>query len=186
MNALLLALVLTCGPQAHGENGSCACGKHAEQAKAPPTTEETGACHHGPAQAAAAKTEATLITRGEKLQGLGGVELTRLLAKPAEFDGKTVALEGTVRRACTSMGCWMELAPAEKGPGVRVTFKDGGFFVPLDSAGAKARVEGTVKVAVLAPERAKHSEAEGATVTKGKDGASREVQLVASGVELRR
>ena len=69
---------------------------------------------------------------------------------------------------------------------VRVTFKDYGFFVPLDSAGSKAKVEGTVKVAVLAPEKAKHYESEGAVVPRGKDGKPREVQLVASGVELRK
>ena len=91
-----------------------------------------------------------------------------------------------MRRACETKGCWMELAATDKGPGVRVTFKDYGFFVPLDSAGAKAKVEGTVKVAVLAPEKAKHYESEGAQVAKAKDGSYREVQLVASGVELRK
>lgn len=80
----------------------------------------------------------------------------------------------------------MELAPTDKGPGVRVTFKDYGFFVPLDSAGSTAKVEGTVKVAELSPERARHYEAEGAKVAKGKDGKYREVQLVALGVELRK
>jgi hypothetical protein len=80
----------------------------------------------------------------------------------------------------------MELAGTEKGPGVRVTFKDYGFFVPLDSAGSTAKVEGVVKVAMLDDAKAKHYEAEGATVPKGKDGKYREVQLVAVGVELRK
>jgi hypothetical protein len=99
-----------------------------------------------------------------------------------------VALEGKVRRACERKGCWMELATAatEKGPGVRVTFKDYGFFVPVDSAGRSAKVEGVVKVAELSEERAKHYESEGATVPRGKDGKPREIQLVASGVELRK
>jgi hypothetical protein len=83
-------------------------------------------------------------------------------------------------------GCWMELAASEKGAGVRVTFKDYAFFVPVDSAGSSARVEGVVKVAELSEERAKHYESEGAIVPRGKDGKPREVQLVAYGVELRR
>ena len=48
--------------------------------------------------------------------------------------------EAKVRRACEKKGCWMELAGAEGiGPGMRVTFKDYGFFVPKDSRGRWAR-----------------------------------------------
>jgi hypothetical protein len=132
-----------------------------------------------------AGNEATLI-RGEKLTGAAPVEMAKLLKAPTEFEGKTVTVEAKVRKACEKKGCWMELAGAEKGPGIRVTFKDYGFFVPLDSAGSTAKVEGIVKVTELAEARAKHYEAEGATVPKGKDGKYREIQLVASGVELRK
>jgi Domain of unknown function (DUF4920) len=107
--------------------------------------------------------------------------LSAVLGKPE--DGKKVLVEGVVRRACSQMGCWMELAPAEGGAGVRVTFEDYGFFVPTDSAGAKARVQGTLKVAQLSAEQAEHLRAEGGTMTAG---AQREVRLVATGVELRR
>ncbi|WP_309242991.1 DUF4920 domain-containing protein [Hyalangium versicolor] len=147
-------------------------------------------CHH-PAQpeaAAASPQGGWTLTRGEALKGAPAVKLADLLAKPQEHDGKTVLLEGQVRKACERKGCWMELATAKdaKGPGVRVTFKDYGFFVPLDSAGSTARVEGVVQVAELSDERAKHYESEGAIIARGKDGKPREVQLVASGVELRR
>lgn len=127
-----------------------------------------------------------VMLRGEKLKGLPSVELSRVLARPEEFDGKTVAVEAKIRRACQKKGCWMELATSEDGPGVRVTFKDYGFFVPLDSAGTTARVEGTVKVATLSAARAKHLEAEGAHVARSPSGETHEVQLVASGVELRK
>jgi len=145
-------------------------------------------CHHPPqTQAAAPKSDWTL-TRGEPLKGAPAVKLADLLSKPQAHDGKTVLLEGQVRKACERKGCWMELAASKdaKGPGVRVTFKDYGFFVPLDSAGSQARVEGVVQVAELSEDRAKHYESEGATVPRGTDGKPREVQLVASGVELRR
>lgn len=148
-------------------------------------------CHH-PAQpetaAAPAAQGGWTLTRGEALKGAPAVKLADLLAKPQEQDGKTVLLEGQVRKACERKGCWMELATSKdaKGPGVRVTFKDYGFFVPLDSAGSMARVEGVVQVAELSDERAKHYESEGAIIPRGADGKPREVQLVASGVELRR
>jgi hypothetical protein len=149
---------------------------------------EEGECHHppAPAQSKAKGTEGWVLVRGEKLKGAPAVTLEKLLRKPDGYAGQIVFVEGKVRRACAMRGCWMELAPSEAGAGIRVTFKDYGFFVPVDSAGSTARVEGVVKVAELSEERAKHYESEGATVPRGKDGKPREVQLVASGVELRR
>ncbi len=128
------------------------------------------------------------IQRGERLKGLAPVELAKLLTAPKSFDGKDVALQATVRKACTRKGCWMELAPdaAAGSAGVRVTFKDYGFFVPLDSAGSLAKVEGQVKVTQLSKEKAEHYASEGATVPKDKDGNYNEVQLVAVAVELER
>ncbi len=152
--------------------------------------EASSDCHH-PAdaktpEAAQAASAGWTLTRGEPLKGEPTVKLSELLAKPQAHDGKVVRVEGQVRKACEKKGCWLELAQDAKSPGVRVTFKDYGFFVPLDSAGSQARVEGVVKVAELSDAHARHYEAEGAIVPRGTDGKPREVQLVASGVELRR
>ena len=139
-----------------------------------------------PAAAPAAAGETLL--RGEKLKGLKAVPLAELLKDPTPYDGKEVALEATVRRACQKKGCWMELSTSmdAKGPGVRVKFKDYGFFVPLDSAGSTCKVEGFVKVAELSDAAAQHYESEGASVPRGADGKAREVQFMASGVEMTR
>jgi len=126
------------------------------------------------------------IVRGEKIGKAPSIRLADLQRSPERHDGKTVVVEGTVRRACTRMGCWMELAGSDSGPGVRVTFKDYGFFVPVDSAGAKAKVAGTVKVTALSEAAAKHYQAEGGRVPTDSHGKHVEVQLVATGVELRR
>jgi hypothetical protein len=82
----------------------------------------------------------------------------------------------------------MELAAGEKdkAAGARVTFKDYGFFVPIDCQGAKATVEGTIEVSTLPESEAKHLESEGATVARGKDGKAQELRIVATGVELRK
>ena len=82
--------------------------------------------------------------------------------------------------------CTIELSESAQATGVRVTFKDYGFFVPADAAGARARVEGVVKVAELKEETAKHYESEGALVPRDAKGNPREVQLIATGVELQR
>lgn len=180
MNTLLVALLLTCSPD--GKGGMTCNHDHKADAKKAEATE----CGHDGAQAKAAPATGSVMLRGEKLSGAATTDLAKVLASPSDFEGKTVTVEAKIRKACEKKGCWMELAGADKGPGVRVTFKDYGFFVPLDSAGSTAKVEGLVKVAELSDARAKHYEAEGASVPKGKDGRYREVQLVATGVELRR
>lgn len=122
------------------------------------------------------------LKAGAPEQSLAGV-----LEQPEQFAGKTVVVEGEVRRACSRKGCWMELSTTKDAaaPGCRVTFKDYGFFVPTDSAGSSARVEATVEVARLEPSHVAHLEREGATFArKGPDGSAQEVRLVASGVEL--
>lgn len=157
MNALVVALLLAAAPDA---------------CEAPSLT--------------SAPPKAEVLTRGEKLKGLTPVTLAQVLAAPSEYDGKTVAVEARVRRACLKKGCWMELAADDAGPGVRVTFKDYGFFVPRDSAGWTARVEGTVKVATVPAAQADHLEAEGARLARGAGGDAHEVRVVATGVELRK
>ncbi|HET7541397.1 MAG TPA: DUF4920 domain-containing protein [Polyangiaceae bacterium] len=115
--------------------------------------------------------------------------LSEVLASPERFRDRVVTVEGQVRSACTRRGCWMELAEGSdaKLPGCRVTFKDYGFFVPTDSAGARAKVQGTLGVNTLPAERVAHLESEGGNFPrKNADGSVDELRLVATGVELRR
>jgi uncharacterized protein DUF4920 len=145
------------------------------------------ACRSKPPVAAQAPAPPREVkTYGQPLAAGETLPVSTLVAKPDGYAGKPVTVEGTVRSACTNRGCWLELAEAGKADaaGCRVTFKDYGFFVPVDSAGKTARVEGVVNVTELDEDTAKHYEGEGATVARGKDGKAREVQLVASGVEL--
>jgi hypothetical protein len=137
--------------------------------------------------AAAPAPNAATRRFGQSIAPGSAITLDRILAKPDEFEGRAVTVEARVRRNCTRRGCWMELAEKldPNLPGCRVTFKDYGFFVPLDSAGSTARVQGTVEVkTVTAPEVA-HMESEGAKFAgKQPDGTAREVRMVATGVEL--
>ena len=129
---------------------------------------------------------------GKKLYGApisngASAELADVLKSPERYAGKNLVVNGHVRRACTKMGCWMEIAagtdPAT--PSCRVFFHGHGFFVPKDSAGSDARVEGRIEVVSVSPAHAAHLEEEGARIPgKGEDGSAREVRLLASGVEL--
>ena len=115
------------------------------------------------------------------------VALSTVLGKPDEFQNQSVIVEAKVRRNCTRRGCWMELSDGmgNDAPGCRVTFKDYGFFVPLDSAGSSARVQGTVQVRLVPEQEVAHLESEGAKfASKQTDGTAREVRMIATGVEL--
>jgi len=121
---------------------------------------------------------------GAKIVGADAIALEKLVADADALAGKTVVVEADVKAACTKKGCWMELGDAG-GRKARVTFKDYGFFVPLDSTGSRARLEGVVEVKTLDKKQVEHLEAEGGKFpTKAADGSAREVRLVASGVEL--
>jgi hypothetical protein len=115
------------------------------------------------------------------------ITVAELMAAPDTYAGKTVLVEGKVRAACRKKGCWMELATGQAGaPACRVRFKDYGFFVPTDSAGADARLAGEVKVRTLTSDEVAHFEGEGASLPKLADGTAKTVEITATGVELMR
>lgn len=117
------------------------------------------------------------------------VLLAAVLANPDEFSGKSVLVEGEVKRTCTRKGCWMEVGVSRgtESQACRVTFQDYGFFVPTNAAGSHARMAASVEVKTVRAAEVAHLESEGARfATKLPDGSAREVQLVATGVELTR
>ena len=154
------------------------------------------ACRSTPSQTptprqapAPGKTE--VKTYGQPLSPGDIIPVATLVKQPDGYAGKAVTVSGTVRSACTNKGCWLELAESAPGasgdadPGCRVTFKDYGFFVPTNSAGSRARVQGTFELATVSAGRVKHLEQEGAAFkNKEADGTARELRLVATGVEL--
>ena len=125
-----------------------------------------------------------VIKRGAAFTLSDEIKLTDVLAAPTKFIGKPVLVSGTVQRACLKKGCWMELKPDGAERGVRVRFKDYGFFVPVDSAGSIAKVEGEIVVKILSEDEAKHLEGEGAEITRNEKGEAVEIGLVATAVEL--
>jgi hypothetical protein len=83
----------------------------------------------------------------------GGVTLEEatpiasLIDRPAEYEGKTVRVEGVVTEVCTAMGCWMALAPAA-GQHQTVLIQvehDGRIVFPLSARGKRAAAQGVVE-----------------------------------------
>ncbi|MEO0814686.1 MAG: DUF4920 domain-containing protein [Myxococcota bacterium] len=144
----------------------------------------TFACQNASSVSVAPETFGAALSEGAQAQ-----PLAKVLKDPKAHTSDAVVVEGVVRQVCQAKGCWMELASGTgaESAGARITFKDYGFFVPMDCVGATARVEGVLQVNSLSKEQVDHMESEGATVAgKAADGTAQEVRLVATGVELYR
>jgi hypothetical protein len=127
---------------------------------------------------------ADVIKRGAAVSDARPTPLADVLAKPEAFAGKTIVVEGVVTSACTEKGCWMQLAPEKSKETMHVTFKGYAFFVPTDSKGMKAKIEGTPSVETYSKEKADHLEDEGADFHRNADGTAKQIKFVATGVEL--
>lgn len=93
-----------------------------------------------------------VATRGAETFGAAptvkeATPISQLLAKPADFQGKTVRVEGVVTSVCTMMGCWMALAPtdAPKGPAILIKVADGVIVFPTSARGKRATAQGVVE-----------------------------------------
>lgn len=132
--AMLLAVVLA----------AAACGD------GHPAAPSKDAAANSPAAAAAAKT-----VYGHVVADASQVTLKDLLARPAEFDGKVVRVEGTVDDVCAKRGCWLDVAESDGPRQVRVKVTDGEIVFPMSAKGGAVVAYGTVRVTPLDLEQTK-------------------------------
>ena len=138
------------------------------------------------------KTEAIptkgVMKRGAAIGNSKKVSLAKVMANPSKYEGKTVRVEGVIVRSCKMEGCWLELAPNATAKSVRVKMKDHAFFIPLDSAGATAKVEGIFSIKTMSKEMVDHLiEEDGAKFdNRNADGTVTEITFEATGIELTR
>jgi hypothetical protein len=95
-----------------------------------------------PRLSAGAETYGTGVSLGET------TPMARVMERPAEFEGKTVRVEGVVTAVCTHMGCWMALAPAgDTNPARTMMIKvdDGVIVFPVTAKGRRAAAQGVVQ-----------------------------------------
>jgi len=130
----------------------------------------------------------SFLKRGGPVGSAKKVSLNKALKDPSKYSGKTVRIEGVVVRSCKTEGCWAEVAENKDSKSVRVKMKDHAFFIPLQSAGAKARVEGTFQVKTLTKAMVDHMiEEDGAKFdNRNADGTVTEVSFEATGIELKK
>lgn len=89
------------------------------------------------------------LSPAEKKLGTGvalenATSITMLAAKPGDYVGKTVRVDGVATAVCTHMGCWMAVAPQDdpKGPTVRLKVDDGVIVFPVTAKGKRVSAEG--------------------------------------------
>lgn len=128
------------------------------------------------------------LKRGAAIGKAEKVSLDKVLKDPSKFSGKSVLVEGVIVRSCKMEGCWAEMASKKDAPSVRVKMKDHAFFIPLESAGAKARAEGVFQVKTLSKAMVDHMiEEDGAKfANRNADGTVTEVSFEATGIELKK
>lgn len=90
---------------------------------------------------------------GKPLTAKDPLPLATLLAKPADFVGKTVQVKGKITEVCQMMGCWMDLTN-DAGQKIRIKVNDGEIEFPKDSAGKMAVAEGRFDKIELSKEQA--------------------------------
>lgn len=136
------------------------------------------------ALASALFAQDTVTRHGNAVPAGDAVSVTTVRARSADFVKRPVIVEGVVVRNCTDRGCWMQVAPAADAEGVRVTFRDYGFFIPVNSAGKRVRMVGVAERLTIPPAAVDARKGEGATLLTESDGSVTELTFIATGVEL--
>ena len=90
---------------------------------------------------------------GKPLTAKQPVTIAALLAKPADYVGKTVQVKGKITEVCQMMGCWIYVAD-DQGNKIRVKVNDGEIVFPKDGAGRTVTAEGVFTKQELTREQA--------------------------------
>jgi hypothetical protein len=110
------------------------------------------------AKGAAASTEAPKLdgkSYGSGVKLAESVAISKIVADPKSFDGKTVRVEGMVIDVCPKRGCWFEMAGDAPGKKMRFKVQDGVMVFPMEAKGKYAVAEGVVSVQELSLEQTK-------------------------------
>lgn len=91
---------------------------------------------------------------GKEISLTEKTSISKILAQPEEYIGKTVLVEGEILEVCAMAGCWMELKSDAENQKVKIKVKDGDIVFPLEAKGKSALVEGTVYQIDLTKEEA--------------------------------
>lgn len=89
---------------------------------------------------------ASMTYYGDKITPDNAEPISKLQTMMGDKQELSCKLSGSVNAVCKKKGCWMVLK--QDSTEMRVTFKDYGFFMPLDCEGKNAIIEGVAKIEV--------------------------------------
>jgi hypothetical protein len=93
---------------------------------------------------------------GEPLVLAEETKISEILAKPQEYDGKTVKVRGAIVDVCPHMGCWIRIAGDNRFQSIQFKVEDGVITFPVDIKGLEVEAEGVV--AIMSPGQGGHHE----------------------------
>jgi hypothetical protein len=82
---------------------------------------------------------------GEPLTLTTLTSVSVVAARPDDFVGQTLMMEGVVTEVCDRAGCWMMLAAEDGETTFQIKVDDGVIIFPQEAVGQRARVEGVVE-----------------------------------------
>jgi hypothetical protein len=110
------------------------------------------------------------------------VSVSTAIASP-ELHSRPVLVLGSIADVCQKKGCWMVVSDGQAQ--MRVTFKDYGFFVPMNSSGQQVLIEGVVSEQEISEELAKHYAEESRSENpEDIQGPQKVITMVASAVRI--
>ena len=92
---------------------------------------------------------------GEQISVENPISGEKLVTLLGEQDSVWVTMKSKIITNCQKSGCWMDLDVGNEDV-IKVTFKDYAFFIPLDSKGKTATVEGFAKKELISVDMLKH------------------------------
>ena len=92
---------------------------------------------------------------GEQISVENLVSGEKVITMLGEQDSVWVSMKSKIVSNCQKSGCWMDLDVGNEDV-IKVTFKDYAFFIPLDSEGKTATVEGFAKKELIPVDMLKH------------------------------
>jgi len=95
------------------------------------------------------------------------VAISEILAKPDDYVGAKVRVDGVVTGVCKKRGCWMQVTDPESGQGIRIKVEDGVIVIPYTAMGHKTSAEGVLEAIKLTPEQLEQIKAQHEAKARG-------------------
>ena len=111
--------------------------------------------------------------------------IAALVARPEEYVGKTVRVDGVARAVCAEMGCWMSVVVDDADPSsptVRLKVDEGTIVFPMSAKGRKVSAEGVFEAIAPMDMHAKEAAQEHLQVDPN---AQPKYQIKATGATIR-